>query len=203
MAWSTPQKPQKRSKVFLLTQIGMPPNTKGGKGYKKKKKVSSQASKEIVQIKREPDQMPARALKLLGNRQVLCYCNDDVVRNCHICGRMKGKQYVNIGDVVLVSLRDWSPNVRQKDIKYGDIINMYTRDHYSELRKDPAVNNRILLQLEMSTGFTMASLGEDCSGTTLGLPEDDGDYFESSDEEAEEAEGAPATTEADISLDDL
>ena len=188
----------------------MPPNTKGGKGYKKKKKVSSQASRELVQIVREPGQMPARALKLLGNRQVLCYCNDNIIRNCHICGRMKGRQYINIGDVVLISLRDWSINVKQKDIRFGDIVDLYSREHYSGLRKDPAVNNRLLMQLELSSGYTMASLGEDCSGNMINLPNDDGIIFEGSEEEDSETETViaatatvAATANKDISLDEL
>lgn len=179
----------------------MPPNTKGGKGYKKKKKVSSQASKELVQIVREPGQMPARALRLLGNRQVLCYCNDDVIRNCHICGRMKGKQWVNIGDVVLISLRDWSTTTTQKEVKLGDIVNVYTREHFSSLRKDPEVNNRLLMQLELSNGYTMDSLGQDCSGAVINLPQDDGIEFDSSEEE-ETTIVAPAE-EKDIQFDEL
>ena len=181
----------------------MPANTSGGKAYKKRKKVSSQAQRELVQIVREPGQMPARALKLLGNRQVLCYCNDDVVRNCHICGRMKGRQYINIGDVVLISLRDWSANVAKKDVKLGDIVNIYSREHDSDIRKDPEVNNRLLLQLELSNGYTMESLGKDCSGNTLGLPEDDGILFENSEEETEIVAAAPATIEKDVKFDEL
>ena len=179
----------------------MPANTKGGKGYKKKKKASTQAQRELVQIVREPGQMPARALKLLGNRQVLCYCNDDIVRNCHICGRMKGKEWVNVGDVVLISLRDWSANVKPKEIKAGDIINIYSREHFSGLRKDPTVNSRLLLQLELSNGYTMASIGQDCSGNTIDLPDDDGIEFEESDEETEIV-AAPAA-EKEVTLDEL
>jgi len=185
----------------------MPPNTKGGKGYKKKKKVSAQGSRELVQIVREPGQMPARALRMLGNRQVLCYCNDDVIRNCHICGRMKGRQYINVGDVVLISLRDWStgPGANQKEIKLGDIVNIYSREHFSSLRKDPTVNNRLLLQLELSSGYTMAALGEDCSGNMIDLPEDDGIEFEEDSDAEETAPGAPATAagEKEIKFDDL
>ena len=160
----------------------MPPNTKGGKGYKKKKKASSQGNREIVYIVPEPGQMPARALKILGDRQVLCYSNDDVIRNCRICGRMKGKQYVNIGDVVLITLRDWSKNVAPKDVKLGDIIDMYSREQYSSLRKDPMVNKRILMQLELSNGYTMESLGQDYSKADINMPEDDGIEFDSSEE---------------------
>jgi translation initiation factor 1A len=190
-------------KVFFFRLSGMPPNTKGGKGYKKKKKVSTQASKELVQIVREPGQMPARALRLLGNRQVLCYCNDDVIRNCHICGRMKGKQWVNIGDVVLISLRDWSTNTAQKEVKLGDIVNVYTREHFSSLRKDPEVNNRLLMQLELSNGYTMDSLGQDCSGAVINLPQDDGIEFDSSEEEETETVGAAPAEQKDIEFDEL
>lgn len=180
----------------------MPPNAKGGKGYKKKKKVSGQGDRELVEIVREPGQMPARAIRLLGNRQVLCYCNDDVIRNCHICGRMKGRQYVNLGDVVLISLRDWSANVKPKEVKLGDIVNVYSRDHFSMLRKDPTVNSRLLLQLELANGYTTASLGQDCSGNTIDLPEDDGIEFENSEDEDNETK-IVAPVEKDVELDEL
>jgi tryptophan synthase beta chain len=52
--------------------------------------------------------------------------------------------------VVLISLRDWSINVKPKEVKYGDIVNLYSREHFSMLRKDPTVNSRLLLQLEMA-----------------------------------------------------
>jgi len=182
----------------------MPPNTKGGKGYKKKKKASGQGNREFIQIVPEVGQMPARAIRLLGNRQVLCYCNDDVIRNCHICGRMKGKQYVNIGDVLLITLRDWSANVLAKQIKLGDVIDIYSREQYSDLRKDPKVNSRLLMQLELANGYSMASLGQDCSGNTIDLPEDDGFEFDTSDEGDEtKIVEAPPAQEKDIHLDEL
>lgn len=179
----------------------MPPNAKGGKGYKKKKK--DQGNRELVQIVREPGQMPARAIRLLGNRQVLCYCNDDVVRNCHICGRMKGRERVNIGDVVLISLRDWSANTPQKQVRLGDIINLYSREHFSSLKKEAGINSRLFLQLEVSTGYTMASIGEDCSGNTLDMPEDDGINFENDTEEEDETTIVKAPAEKDVTLDEL
>ena len=182
----------------------MPPNTKGGKGYKKKKKPG-QGSRELVQIVRQPGQMPARALKLLGNRQVLCYCNDDVIRNCHIRGAMKGRAWVNIGDLVLISLRDWSVQVSVKEVRLGDIIDLYSRDHFSSLRKEPGINKRLFMQLELATGYTIASIGEDCSSNVLNLPEDDGiEFEEDTEEEAETTIVSPeALKEDDIKLDDL
>ena len=182
----------------------MPTNAKGGKGYKKKKKT--QGNRELVQIVRQAGQMPARAIRLLGNRQVLCYCNDDVIRNCHICGRMKGRDRVNIGDIVLISLRDWSTLIPTKQVKLGDIIDLYSRDHFSYLKKEPAVNKRLFLQLELANGYTVSSVGEDCSGNTLDLPEDDGIEFEEDTEEEDDGETKivpPAQPERDIELDEL
>ncbi len=189
--------------IFAL-HPGMPSNTKGGKGYKKKKKESSNKNKEILQIVRQPGQMPARAIRLLGNRQVLCYCNDDVVRNCHICGRMKGRERVNIGDIVLISLRDWSAQVMPKQVKLGDIIDLYSRDHFSSLRKEPGINSRLFLQLELSNGYSVSSIGEDCSGNTIDLPEDDGIEFENDTDEEEETKIVPSPADAeDIRMEDL
>ena len=114
---------------------------------------------------------------------------------------MKGRERVNIGDVVLISLRDFSANTSQKDVRLGDIINMYSREHFSSLKKEPGVNSRLFLKLETSTGYTMESIGEDCSGNTLDMP-DDGIEFENSEDEDNETK-IVAPVEKDVELDDL
>jgi hypothetical protein len=95
--------------------------------------------------------------------------------------------------------------VTQKEIKFGDIINMYSREHFSSLRKDPTVNNRLLMQLELSNGITMGALGQDCSGAIIDLPEDDGIEFENSEDEGGETAivGAAPAEEKDVHLDEL
>jgi hypothetical protein len=51
------------------------PNKTGGKNYKKTKHSS-----EVKQfVERQDDQLYARVLQILGNRNVLSYCNDKLL----------------------------------------------------------------------------------------------------------------------------
>ncbi len=81
------------------------PNQTGGKNYKKKKKDGGETER-IVFIDREEGQEPARVIKLFGNCNVQLYCNDGRTRVGHIRGSMQKKVWINVGDIVLVSLRD-------------------------------------------------------------------------------------------------
>ena len=80
------------------------PNFKGGKAYKKKKGGEQNA---IIQIDRQPDQQVARVIRVLGNRNMLCYCNDNLIRVCHVRGKLRNRVYIELGDVILISLRDF------------------------------------------------------------------------------------------------
>ena len=98
----------------------MPPNKTGGKGYKKGKGDES----EVVFIDIQKDQYMARAVRILGDRNVLCFCDDNVMRICHISRRMKGfsdTKKIEVGDIVLVSLRDFT-SADPKTVKRGDIL---------------------------------------------------------------------------------
>jgi translation initiation factor 1A len=156
-------------------------NTKGGKGHKKKK--NSNLGREPVFIDRQVDQIPARALRLLGNRNVLCYSNDNVIRMCHICGKMKGRVFIEPGDMVLITLRDFSENTDIKKVKLGDIIAKYDTIQYSQLKKEEGVNPKLFMKLETMNGCRLAEIGEDMTKTEIIMPEDDGFEFEHSEEE--------------------
>jgi translation initiation factor 1A len=87
------------------------PNLRGGKAYKKGKKTASD-KEEVVQkfLQRDTDQEYARVIRMLGNRRVICFCNDGRERNCKIRGALcKGpnKQKITVGDIVLLSFRDF------------------------------------------------------------------------------------------------
>ena len=136
----------------------MPPNAKGGKGYKKKKKTTE--ALEPVYIERTEDQQVARVIRLLGNRNVLCYCNDNRLRICHICGRMKGRDWIEAGDMVLVSVRELSrTDVSQHN--RGDILAKYPADHLPKLRREPGVNEKLFMKLETMDGMTLDEIGVD------------------------------------------
>ena len=177
----------------------MPPNSKGGKGYKKHKKGGEAESSEHTYIERQAGQMIGRVIRLLGNRNVLCYCNDDRLRICHICGKMKGRVWIEPGDMVLLSLREFETQVViGKDDRRGDIIAKYAPDHLKRLRKEPDANPKLFMKLETSENLTLAEIGLDKSREQLLKATDDiGFVFEDgSDSEAEEKKGKAAAKAA-------
>ena len=167
----------------------MPPNAKGGKGYKKKKKVGEPL--EPIYIERTPDQQVARVIRLLGNRNVLCFCNDNRLRICHICGRMKGREWIEPGDVVLVSVREFSLNESGTHDR-GDVLAKYPVDHLSKLRREGGVNEKIFMKLETMEGMTLNEVGVDKSNDKKIKEEDDCGFVFDRGDGGSEDEGAVA-----------
>lgn len=142
------------------------PNAKGGKNYKKGKHNDTGP----ITIDRLPGQMIGRVVRILGNRNMLTYCNDKVLRICHICGKMKGRVFVAAGDVVLISLRDFG-----EETDRGDIIAKYPPEQYSSLRKEDGVNPNVFLKLEAMKNMSVDDVGM----KDLPMPEDaEEDAFE-------------------------
>ena len=171
---------------------------KGGKGYKKKKK--SAGTGEPIFIDRQMGQMPARAIRLLGNRNVLCYSNDNILRSCHICGKMKGRVYIEPGDVVLITIRDFSSErvvTDAKTVKLGDIVGKYAPEQYNALKKEEGVNQKIFMKLETSGGFRVEEVGTDFTKVELTLPETGDFEFEHSEESGSEEEAPAAGNKED------
>ena len=165
-------------------------NTRGGKAYKKGK--GDQGASREAFIDALPDQYIARAIRILGDRNILCYCHDNVVRICHVCRRMKGREWVEQGDIVLVSIRDFSsltvdPN--PKNVSRGDILAKYIPEQVRYLKKN-GLNKRLFMKLETAGIITMQHVGKDMGGHRLDfeMEGDDGFDFESGSEEDEDEE---------------
>jgi translation initiation factor 1A len=162
------------------------PNKKGGKGYKKGK--GDEVTLEFIDIM--PGQYMARAIRLLGSRNVLCYCEDNVIRVCHIIRNMKrGRVWVETGDMVLISLRHFSGE-DPKTIKRGDILAKYPPEQLRLLKREGNVNERLFMKLEDGNGINISAVGEDKTNETILLDSvnDDGFDFESGSEEESEEE---------------
>merc|ERR1711877_97553 len=88
---------------------------------------------------KEDGQEYGQVMKMLGNGRCEINCFDGTKRLCHIRGKMRKKVWVNQGDIVLVSLRDF------QDEK-GDIIVKYTAEEarnlktYGELPEGTKIN---------------------------------------------------------------
>jgi translation initiation factor 1A len=114
----------------------MPKNKKGGKNAKRAKGVSEE-KRELVF--KEDGQDYGIVDKMLGNGWVAVTCSDGEKRNAHIRGSFRKKVWINVGDVLLLGLRDF------QDEK-SDIILKYTPDEarllksYGELADNVKIN---------------------------------------------------------------
>ena len=110
----------------------------GGKNFKKQKKDNGLKEREL--IFREDSQSYARIIKILGDGRFECECFEPV-RNIVgvIRGSMRKKVWLGIGDIVLISLRDF-------DDSKCDIIHKYTSDEAIKLRNYNELPSGINLQ---------------------------------------------------------
>ena len=90
------------------------PNTKGGK--KHKRGASKYSNNKTLVVKEEDEHEYAIIDKKLGNGRFTCKCLDEKERIAKICGTMRKKVWVNPGDVVLVSLREFEVKDNKCDI---------------------------------------------------------------------------------------
>jgi initiation factor 1A len=149
-------------------------NLRGGKAFKKGKKPAAGTADKVDKFfGRDADQDYARAVTMLGNRRVRCFCNDGKERICKIRGSLcKGpkKQKIEVGDIVLISYRsfmdsesdsDASGNlVEAKETKetketsqVADIMYKYSRSHWRDIRKESDIHQRLFLAEEGEEGL--------------------------------------------------
>ena len=178
------------------------PNLRGGKAYKKGKKAANSTTEEEragAFTGRSTGEDYARVVRLLGNRRVLCFCNDGKERICKIrgslCHRSK-RQIISIGDIVLISLRvltetdvlssddDTSAPIQtdastKKEI--GDIMHKYAHSHWRYIKQESGIHKFLFVE-----GGDAAAIIED--------------MFE--EDHAEDA-GTSETPEEDVNIDTI
>jgi len=144
-------------------------NLRGGKAFKKgKKPAAGTTEKEEKFFGRDADQDYARAVTMLGNRRVRCFCNDGKERICKIRGSLcKGpkKQKIEVGDIVLISYRSFTDSESESDEDISgnvvtpvtsltaDIMYKYSRSHWRHIRKESGVHQRLFLVEEGAEGL--------------------------------------------------
>jgi len=142
----------------------MPRNLKGGKNYKKMAKGSGVFDIDKFRIDRQEGQQIARVIRVLGNLNMSCYCNDGMTRICKIRGKMIKREFVEQGDYVLISLRDLEEipeEDKKKDLR-GDILAKYPHEYIPELRKEEGLNSSLFVNLEsLIDGKMPAKMQED------------------------------------------
>lgn len=104
----------------------MPKNKgKGGKNRRRGKNENDNEKRELNF--KEEGQEYAQVLKMLGNGRLEAMCFDGVKRLGLIRGKLRKKIWINNGDIILVSLREY------QDEK-GDVILKYSADEARSLK---------------------------------------------------------------------
>jgi translation initiation factor 1A len=171
------------------------PNLKGGKKYKSSKHDNSSA--ECHEIDESQGQMAGRIIKVLGNRNMLLYCNDRVERIAHIRGGLRKKHArLEVGDVVLFSIRSEGLNISgdsgSNAKNRGDILAKYEKEVHSQLKKMKNINPRLFTTIETEDLKTRGTGDGDDFGFTF----EEGDSDEEDDEESVNTEDEEERTRA-------
>ncbi|KAI5310101.1 Translation initiation factor 1A [Ascosphaera atra] len=104
----------------------MPKNKgKGGKNRRRGKNENDNEKRELTY--KEEGQEYAQVVKMLGNGRLEAMCFDGEKRLAHIRGKLRKKVWINQGDIILLSLRDY------QDEK-GDVILKYNADEARSLK---------------------------------------------------------------------
>jgi translation initiation factor 1A len=122
---------------------------KGGKNVKKGKKGNGEAERRDLLFK-EDGQEYAQVLRMLGDGRLALQCYDDVPRTGLIRGTMRRRVWINVGDIVLIGLREF-----QED--KADVIHKYTSEEarslqaYDELPTSARIN-QTAIDMAMDNG---------------------------------------------------
>ena len=146
----------------------MPPNTKGGKGYKKGKHGDDDS--KVPQWDTAQGQMLGRVLKGVGSKRFRVYCNDNKERLCKICGSMRKSEFVEKGCVVIIGLRTLgtaTTATSSANMELGDILKIIDTKFYGKLKKEEGINPVLFTDVEEqganNVRARIAALGADAT----------------------------------------
>ncbi|KAK9895167.1 eukaryotic translation initiation factor 1A, X-chromosomal-like protein, partial [Cystobasidium minutum MCA 4210] len=89
----------------------------GGKNRRRGKNENEDEKREL--IFKEEGQEYAQVVKMLGNGRLEAMCFDGTKRLAHIRGKLRKKVWINQGDIILLSLRDFQDDKADVLFKYS------------------------------------------------------------------------------------
>ena len=104
------------------------PRGRGKGGNKRKKGANYQYGEKRELLFKEEHQEYGQILRLVGNGRVDVNCFDGTKRLCTIRGKLRNRVWMNAGDIILVSLREFGD-------EKADIIHKYMDDEARELQE--------------------------------------------------------------------
>ena len=162
------------------------PNNKGGKKYKRNKQEVKE-NKNTRFKDEDESQEYAQITKALGNCRFEVLCFDGKTRLATMCGKMRKRVFVNAGEFILVSLRDW------QDSKC-DIIDKYNANDVQKLKQKKCIPD--FIKFEESKNDSDEEVNNDLGFTfTMDMPSD------SSEDEQEEMDESEEENSSDDNID--
>lgn len=109
----------------------MPVNL-GGKRYaaNRKRNNADKADSEFPWA--EDQQMYGRVERMLGSSRMRVTCSDKTERTATIRGSMRKRAWINVGDIVLISTREFEEDGSDSKV---DVIYKYSQEHVRYLRR--------------------------------------------------------------------
>ena len=145
-------------------------NQKGGKKHKRNKNFTNE--NKSVRIKEEGQEY-AKVSKCKGNCRFDVECCDGKTRAAILCGGMRKRKFINQGDVVLVSIREWQDSI-------CDIIDSYDESQAKKLKQEKHIPESFKLGEDNPYG----DLNDDIEFVSEMPPSDESDE-DSSDSEVD------------------
>lgn len=102
--------------------------TKKHASVTQKKKNNERLKNNELIVAEDEMQTYAMVTKALGDRRFQCQCKDGKTRQCKIRGKFRGRLYITLHDILLISLRE-------DDDEKADIIQKYRPEEIHELKK--------------------------------------------------------------------
>lgn len=133
--------------------------------------------------------MYGRILKVLGSLNFQVYGNDGRTRICKVCGAMRKRIWINVGDLVIISLREFEVSAkvkgddRKKMADRGDIIYKFDQSLLAKAKKLEGINPNLFAQLETADTKVLNNITERAADG------DEGELFEFDEGEAGEKNG--------------
>ncbi|KAJ9115925.1 hypothetical protein QFC22_005068 [Naganishia vaughanmartiniae] len=113
--------------------------SQGGKNRRRGKNENDDEKRELVF--KEDGQEYAQVTKMLGNGRLEAQCFDGEKRLAHIRGKMRKKVWINQGDIILISLRDFQDDKADVIVKYT-VEEARNLKQYGELPDTTKINEQ-------------------------------------------------------------
>ncbi len=124
----------------------MPSKSKGGKGAKRGRNDTRYTDVKRELIYKEEEQEYAHVTKSLGDCRFECYCYDGVNRQAKIRGKDRSRMWVNNGDHILISKRNF------QDQKC-DILHKYNLEEVQRLKSLGEIPETTTIDNNSNYGF--------------------------------------------------